>query len=108
VLYTFGGPIYDPFGVVLDKKGNLYGITANGGNGCNFPGCGTLFRLTPQPGGTWKNTTLRNFESADDGSASQEVNPAGVLLDPASGYIYGTTQYGGGRYGYGTVLELKP
>jgi uncharacterized repeat protein (TIGR03803 family) len=108
VLYTFGGPIYGPSGVVFDKKGNLYGITANGGTGCNFPGCGTVFRLTPQAGGTWKNTTLHNFESADDGSASQEVYPAGVLLDPATGYIYGTTQYGGGRYGYGTVFELKP
>jgi hypothetical protein len=108
VLYTFDAYGYGPSGLVFDKKGNLYGITANEGNGCNYPGCGTVFKLTPQAGGTWKRTTLHNFESADDGSEAEEVYTSGVFLDPATGYIYGTTEYGGGRYGYGTVFELKP
>jgi uncharacterized repeat protein (TIGR03803 family) len=35
-------------GLVLDKAGNLYGTTSDGGDlSCGFSGCGTVFRLTP-------------------------------------------------------------
>jgi uncharacterized repeat protein (TIGR03803 family) len=88
-------------GIVLDKKGNLYGTTLEGGKGCNYPGCGTVFKLAPQSDGSWKETILHNFESADDGSWST----AGVILDQ-SGNLYGTTNYGGGEFGYGTVFEI--
>jgi uncharacterized repeat protein (TIGR03803 family) len=63
-----------------------------------------VFKLTPQTGGSWKETIVYNFESAADGSESV----AGVLVDGATGRLYGTTQYGGGRYGNGTVFEIQP
>jgi uncharacterized repeat protein (TIGR03803 family) len=88
-------------GIVLDKMGNLYGTTLEGGKGCNYPGCGIVFKLAPQSDGSWKETVLHNFESADDGSWST----AGVVLDQ-SGNLYGTTNYGGGEFGYGTVFEI--
>jgi uncharacterized repeat protein (TIGR03803 family) len=106
VLYSFG-PSPDgsrPAGVVLGAKGKLYGTTQNGGNGCNNPGCGIVFTLTPQSSTPWKETVLWNFQSVGDGSQSA----ASVLVEGATGDIFGTTEYGGGRYGYGTVFEIQP
>jgi uncharacterized repeat protein (TIGR03803 family) len=35
-------------GLILDKAGNLYGATSDGGDlSCGFSGCGTVFKLTP-------------------------------------------------------------
>jgi uncharacterized repeat protein (TIGR03803 family) len=35
-------------GLILDKAGNLYGTTSDGGDlNCGFSGCGTVFKLTP-------------------------------------------------------------
>jgi uncharacterized repeat protein (TIGR03803 family) len=106
VLYSFGviPDGYYPSNVVFDAKGNLYGTTTNGGSECNKPGCGIVFRLTPQSDGSWKETILHNFEGANEGSESA----AGVVIDNATGYIYGTTQYGGSRLGYGSVFQLQP
>jgi hypothetical protein len=105
VLYSFGGSPDGAraSGVVFDAKGNLYSTTQCGGSGCNNPGCGIVFELSPQSGGSWKETILYNFESATDGSQSV----AGVLID-STGNIYGTTQYGGTRLGNGTVFEIQP
>lgn len=89
--------------LVFDAAGSLYGTTSYGGLGCNGSLCGVVYRLTPQSGGTWKETILHHFESAEDGSEPQ----AGLLLDN-SGHLYGTTPYGGGRYGYGTVFQITP
>jgi uncharacterized repeat protein (TIGR03803 family) len=88
--------------LVFDTVGNLYGTTYNGGTGCNAAACGTAYRLTPQSNGPWKETIIHQFESADDGSQPQ----GGVFFD-GSAHLYGTTQYGGGRYGYGTVFEIS-
>jgi uncharacterized repeat protein (TIGR03803 family) len=106
VLYNFGSPPDGsrPSGVVFDAQGNLWGTTQNGGSGCNTPGCGTVFKLKPQSSGFWKETIFHQFESADDGSQSL----GNVLVDAATGHVYGTTQYGGGRYGYGTIFQVGP
>jgi uncharacterized repeat protein (TIGR03803 family) len=89
--------------VVFDSRGNLYGTTQAGGTQCNGPGCGTVFRLTPQTSGPWKSTTLHTFASAGDGS----LPVAGVVLDSA-GNIYGITEFGGDRDGKGTIFEIQP
>ena len=35
-------------GLILDKAGNLYGTTSDGGDlNCGFSGCGTVFKVTP-------------------------------------------------------------
>ena len=39
-----------------------------------------------------------------DGSQSQ----ASVLVDDANHRLYGTTEYGGSRFGYGTVFVIQP
>jgi uncharacterized repeat protein (TIGR03803 family) len=106
VLYTFGTNPSDgssPSGVVFDARGNLYGTTFAGGIGCNNPGCGTVFILTPQSSGPWKESILHQFESAADGSESA----SGLLVDNTAARLYGTTQYGGSRLGYGTIFLIE-
>jgi uncharacterized repeat protein (TIGR03803 family) len=105
VLYDFGGypDGENPSGpVVFDSKGNLYGAVSMGGKPCNVPGCGIVFQLTPQTQGFWTEKILYQFASALDGSDPN----AGVLLDESHQRLFVTTQYGGGRFGYGTVIEV--
>ncbi len=111
VLYTFSWPTncsyfcdVDPSGVVFDVKGNLSGVTAYDGAGCNdTPGCGTVYALTPQSGGTWKHQLIHTFESAQDGS-----EPLGSLVVDRAGNMFGTTSYGGNRKGDGTIFQIIP
>jgi len=76
-------------GLILDKKGNLYGTTS---------GPGTVFRIAPDG----KETVLHVFQGGHDGGSPQ----AGLLAD-AKGNLYGTTA-GGGKDGHGTVFKLAP
>ena len=79
--------------------------------GRRSPGCGTVFEMTPRPGGGWTEKVIHNFGISDtDGVTPQ----AGLTLD-AAGNLYGTTIYGGtygggggGRGGGGTVFEVTP
>jgi uncharacterized repeat protein (TIGR03803 family) len=106
VLYSFGNSPADgtfPAEVIFDAKGNLYGTTQSGGNGCNLPGCGNVFKLAPQKNGPWREIVLHQFESAGDGSRSS----AGLIVEKTADRLYGTTQYGGGRYGLGTVFLIE-
>jgi hypothetical protein len=88
-------------GLTLDNSGNIYGSTI-GSPACNS---GTVFKLSPQSGGGWKETTVYVFEN-EDSRASGSL-PNGNLIVESSGIIYGTTYQGGGR-GYGTVFALVP
>jgi uncharacterized repeat protein (TIGR03803 family) len=99
ILYNFtggldGGPSE---GVTLDKAGNLYGTTGVGGK---F-GAGTVFKLSPQPDGSWKFTLLHTFTGAD--GAEPANNPT---LGP-DGKLYGTAATGG-KYGGGVVFQITP
>lgn len=95
VLYMFAGGAdgANPWGVILDKTGNLYGTTSD----LESTGWGTVFKLSK----TAKKTVLHTFagNNADGGY------PYAPLVVDAAGYLYGTTQYGGGPYG--TVFKLN-
>jgi uncharacterized repeat protein (TIGR03803 family) len=108
VLYNFKG-LHDggsPVGnLTIDSKGDLYGVTEQGGNPvCSSvlgAGCGVVFRLVHSKSG-WKHSVIHEF--GDDGSYPN----AGVVFDQA-GNLYGTTQFGGDFFcGCGIVYQLKP
>jgi uncharacterized repeat protein (TIGR03803 family) len=83
--------------LTIDEAGNLYGTTYGGGSGnCQF-GCGTVFELSPQAGGTWMKTLLVDFQ--------QLTLPRGTVIFGPSGNLYGTGS-NGGAYGKGTVFEV--
>lgn len=124
VLYIFqghtAGDASDPLGgLVMDANGNLYGATGGGGTGnCEvlgtFPGCGTVYELSPptEKGGAWTEAVLYSFQGGTDGYV-----PSGDIVFDNAGNLYGATLYGGGygtncgdsTYPYcGTVFELSP
>ena len=123
VLWNFGGAPSDgafPMSnLIFDKAGNLYGTTYAGGTSTALPcgggGCGTVFKLSQNPDGSWTNTTLYSFCSnysnfqCLDGTAPE----AGLGID-AKGNLYGTTNGGGNQQcplqslGCGTVFEVSP
>ncbi len=99
VIYSFtggkdgGAPYYGS--LVSDNVGNLFGTTWLGGP-LQF---GTVFQLTQEKPGKWKETVLHSFKGGSDGK-----NPIyGVILDSA-GNLYGTTPSGGAD-GWGVVFE---
>ena len=88
-------------GVSVARAGVLYGTTSAGGVG-GTGGNGTVFKLA-QDGSTWIFSPLYEFVGQADG-----ITPlAGVVIGP-NGALYGTTTYGGGEFGAGTVFELTP
>ncbi len=88
-----------PMGLHLDEKtGTLYGTTQSGGS----LGFGTVFQLADN-GGSWVETVLHSFGNHGDG-AYPYARPA---EDPNTGYLYGTTAYGG-AYDGGTVYQIAP
>jgi uncharacterized repeat protein (TIGR03803 family) len=108
VLHSFtgGGDGAAPgAGLTMDRGGNFYGTTENGGmDGPN--GYGTIFKLTHTNSG-WTLTPLYSFAGGDDGASAG----ARVIIGP-DGTLYGTTSYGGGLgcdgTGCGTVFNLRP
>ncbi len=87
-----------PLGLVLDKAGNLYGLTFVGGSAND----GVVFELSPGSGGTWTETQLHNFGGADG------AGPVGALIFDANGNLYGASAYGGAGNNKGTVFEVTP
>jgi uncharacterized repeat protein (TIGR03803 family) len=96
-------------GVILDKKGNVYGMTRFGGGSCD---CGAVYKLSPPtgPGKSWTETTLHVFQGGSDGA-----RPIGSLVFDGSGNLYGSTVWGGGSgcaqgtySGCGVVFKLSP
>jgi uncharacterized repeat protein (TIGR03803 family) len=103
VLYAFTGGSDGaiPNGLIRDKKSNLYGTTASGGDpSCSAfppaPGCGVVFKLTE----TEKETALYSFTGGADGG-----EPSATLVQDEDGKLYGTTA-GGGASGQGVVFKL--
>jgi uncharacterized repeat protein (TIGR03803 family) len=85
-------------GLTIDKAGNLYGTTFQGGSN----GGGTVFELKPSAAG-WQFTVLYSFTGYPGGG----TGPNGSLAIDAAGNLYGTTTYQGDQ-GMGSVFELSP
>ena len=84
VLHTFARTDgEDPSGgLIRDKAGNLYGVTAYGGSAV----WGTVFKLDP----TGKETVLYSFTGKTDGGL-----PEGTLVQDAAGNLYGVAAVDG-------------
>jgi len=106
VLHSFGaaGDGDSPSGaLVMDSKGNLYGVTGFGGGS----GYGTVYELSPTGNGQWTETVLYSFTGPPDG-----YEPLGLAID-GTGNLYVSTGFGGGgEYCElnicGLILELSP
>jgi uncharacterized repeat protein (TIGR03803 family) len=102
VLYSFtggsDGRSPNLGGLVFDTAGNLYGTCHDGGK----YGGGVLYKLAPNPDGTWTQTVIHQFKGRNDGSS-----PFGAPVFDKAGNLYGTAP-GAGHFGYGTVFKLTP
>ncbi len=79
-------------GVIVDKSGNLYGITSGGGS----QSLGAVFELTPS------SSLIKPLASFD---LTSGFNSYGGLIMDGSGNLYGTTAAGGSS-SKGTIFEL--
>ncbi len=106
-LYVFGcSPDgKEPWGVIRDRAGNLYGVTQYGGTHIKtvcISGCGTVFELSPDGNGGWTETVLYDFGGETDAGV-----PTGGLVFDKAGNLYGVTSKGG-IANAGVVFELSP
>jgi uncharacterized repeat protein (TIGR03803 family) len=93
----------NPWGVILDRAGNLYGVTDDGGQ---F-GDGTVYELSPPAAGQtdWTETRLYSFK----GPSTDGYNRASTLAFDAAGALYGTTCLGGtSPANTGIAFKLTP
>ena len=99
VIHTFTGGNDGSSGsagrLILDRAGNLYGVTTVGGAN----GKGIVFEIT-HANGTWTLTPLYAFKDQPDGAL-----PYGGLIFDKGGNLYGTTYYAG-VHDFGTVYKL--
>jgi uncharacterized repeat protein (TIGR03803 family) len=111
-IYTFtdGLDAYTA-GLLIDKNGNLFGTTPDGGTSgqCGTSGdsgCGTVFELIRPVNGTgpWTAAILHTFTGGTDGGT-----PFGGLVTDSSGALYGTTSRGGAESSPdGVAFKLTP
>lgn len=90
--------------LTMDAAGNLYGTTYS--DGANR--FGSVFKLAPQPDGTWLYTDLYDFTNHEDGSY-----PVGGVAIDSHGNLFGTASFGGDRNhcagsGCGVVWMIVP
>ncbi len=108
VLHSFNGSDgqFPESNLVLDRAGNLYGTTNDGGQfGCGGTiGCGTVFRLTPGSTGQWTESV---FAFPSNGSLGVDPGTNDNLILDSSGNVYGTT-VDGGLYSDGVVFKITP
>jgi uncharacterized repeat protein (TIGR03803 family) len=86
-------------GLVLDRRGNIYGVTQNGGH----LGVGVVFQLVHSSRGRWTQKLLHSFTGDRDGGYPY----AERLIFDRFGNLYGATN-GGGAFQLGAVFRLSP
>ena len=86
---------------ILDRAGNLYGTTVEGGPG-EFGGFGNVYKLS-HTGSGWVFNTLYDFTAHGDGAYPDN---GGVTIGP-DGTLYGTASFEGVG-GNGTLFNLRP
>ncbi|HEX4079287.1 MAG TPA: choice-of-anchor tandem repeat GloVer-containing protein [Rhizomicrobium sp.] len=99
VLHSFAGSdgAYPVASLAMDKAGNLYGTTAEGGASTNCGGgCGTVFELAAGGG----ETVVHSFSGGDG------ATPEAAVIVAGAGNLYGTTEAGGANDD-GTVFEVS-
>ncbi len=106
VLYSFtgtgsDGKEPDAAGLVMDSAGDLFGTTLYGG----ASGFGTVFELV-NSSGTYSEKVLHSFTGIGTGTGTDGADPYAQLVLDSSGNLYGTTSFGGGTVGLGTIFEL--
>jgi uncharacterized repeat protein (TIGR03803 family) len=115
VLHNFCGAdgAYPSSVLIWDAAGNLYGTTKEGGSSdvCDG-GCGAVFELSPDSGGSWTEKVLYSFCSVS-GCADGLEPLSGPLVRDAAGNLYGTTYFGGSHRdcsgdACGVVFKLNP
>ena len=108
MLHQFSGGAdgFSPLGsLIADANGNLYGVAQVGGDfNCSVDpfegeGCGTVFRVAKNG----KFTVLHTFHGRTDG----EIPRAGLVLDQATGNVYGSA-IGGNKAGNGLIFQISP
>jgi uncharacterized repeat protein (TIGR03803 family) len=97
-VYNFHGVDgSQPYGLVKDAGGNLYGTTDFGGDGE-----GVVYELSPAAEGAWTQTVLHTFDRATG------AGPGSALFLDNSGNLFGTALVGGGSEHPSTIFELYP
>jgi hypothetical protein len=104
VLHRFaafpGDGLMPQAGVTLDSKGNVYGTTLYAGNTA-----GTVFELSPQQDGHWKETILYDFPNPEKNGGA----PVGGVTFDNKGNLYGTASAGGDPVcDCGVVFKMTP
>ena len=95
--FTAGDDGFGPGGgLTLDRKGNLYGTTPDGGAYYS----GVVYELS-QHKGSWRERVIHAFNGGSEGG----VGSLGRLMVDRSGALYGVTEIGG-AYSAGTVYKL--
>ncbi len=92
VLYNFKGGMdgAGPWAGVTIRQGRIYGTTPGGGGGQCNGGCGTVYTLRKNSGGSWDEKVIHSFDTSAD--------LFGGLVADAIGNLYGTIQTADGSY----------
>lgn len=105
VLYAFSfgtGDVWLPASnLTFDAKGNLYGVSAEGG----AIGSGGIFELSPASNGTWTEKVIYNFTGGTDVVSFQSY----LTIDSA-GNLYGyrgSSTSSSGVLSYGGIFQMQ-